>query len=58
VPLHLQQAYARLGLKPGSFPNAEQAARECLSLPLYPDLPESQAKDVAAVIRKWLKEEG
>ncbi|MGD0092714.1 MAG: DegT/DnrJ/EryC1/StrS family aminotransferase, partial [Planctomycetota bacterium] len=58
VPVHLQQAYARLQLKPGSFPNAEQAARECLSLPMYPELAEEDVQTVAQAILAWLKAEG
>src|SRR3990172_4297496 len=44
VPLHLQAAYKELGMKPGSLPAAEQAAREVLSLPMYPELTEGQIK--------------
>ena len=58
VPVHLQQAYAQLQLKPGSFPQAEQAARECLSLPMYPELPEEDAKSVAQAVLAWLTTEG
>jgi dTDP-4-amino-4,6-dideoxygalactose transaminase len=53
VPLHLQKAYAHLGLQEGSFPHAEQAARECLSLPLYPELSDENAAAVAEAVRSW-----
>jgi dTDP-4-amino-4,6-dideoxygalactose transaminase len=38
VPLHLQKAYERLGYKEGEFPISEDASREILSLPMYPQL--------------------
>lgn len=53
LPLHLQKAYAHLGYKPGDFPVAEKAARECLSLPIYPELTDSQLQRVAAVIKEF-----
>ena len=51
IPVHLQPAYAPLGLQPGSFPHAEQAAREVLSLPLYPEITAGQQQEVAAAVR-------
>jgi dTDP-4-amino-4,6-dideoxygalactose transaminase len=53
LPLHLQKAYAHLGYKAGDFPIAEKAARECLSLPIYPELTEAQIQRVAAVIQEF-----
>jgi dTDP-4-amino-4,6-dideoxygalactose transaminase len=51
IPLHLQEACAHLGYRPGSFPHAELAANEVLSLPLYPEISQSQQEEVAAVVR-------
>lgn len=42
APIHLQPAYEFLGYGVGSFPVAEEIAREALSLPMYPELAESQ----------------
>ncbi len=42
IPLHLQKAYERMGLPPGSFPVAETCAKRLLSLPMYPELTEDQ----------------
>src|SRR5262249_35774396 len=41
IPLHLQKAYAWLGYREGDLPVSERAAREILSLPMYPDLSEN-----------------
>lgn len=39
VPLHLQLIYKALRYQPGNLPEAERASAECLSLPIYPEMP-------------------
>ena len=53
LPLHLQKCYAHLGHKPGDFPVAEKAARECLSLPIFPELTEGQVSFVIESINSF-----
>ena len=50
VPLHLQKCYKSLGYKEGDFPVAEAAARECLSLPIYPELSDQQQARICAIL--------
>jgi len=50
IPVHLQPAHADLGYYAGDFPNAEAAAREVLSLPLFPEMTRDQVETVAAAI--------
>ncbi len=50
IPVHLQPAWAELGYKAGDFPHAEQAAREVLSLPMFPEMTSEQVETVAAAV--------
>lgn len=52
VPLHLQAAYKDLGIRQGSLPVSELAAKEVLSLPMYPELTEEQIKITAEAVGK------
>jgi dTDP-3-amino-3,4,6-trideoxy-alpha-D-glucose transaminase len=53
VPLHLQPAFRDCGARRGDLPHAERAAREIVSLPLWPYLPESAVEEVAGRIREF-----
>jgi UDP-4-amino-4,6-dideoxy-N-acetyl-beta-L-altrosamine transaminase len=48
IPVHLQPYYRNLGFSPGDFPAAEAYYQQALSLPIYPDLSDS---DLDSVIR-------
>ena len=52
TPVHLQPAYSHLGYNPGDFPVTEQVARECLSLPLFPEMTDEQQDAVVAAVKE------
>lgn len=51
TPVPFTDAYASLGIARGSFPVAEAAAGQILSLPMFPHLTESQQERVVAALR-------
>ena len=53
VPLHLQPAYADLGYRTGDLPVTETVAATCLSLPIYPEMTDTQQDRVVAEIRRF-----
>ena len=54
LPLHRQGLYRDLGYAEGSLPVSEQAGREVLSLPMYPELTEEQIQRVVGAIGQFL----
>ena len=55
-PIHLMPAYTDLGYHEGDFPEAEQAAREIFSLPMYPALTAGQQDIVCRALGRVLTE--
>ena len=50
LPLHLQKCYESLGYKEGDLPVSETAAKETLSIPVYPELDTTAQERVIKVI--------
>jgi len=53
VPVHLLPAYSDLNYQAGDFPIAERLASEELSLPMFPELAESQIDAVVSAIEEY-----
>ena len=51
MALHRQPVFADMNLGEGSFPHAEQASQEVLSLPMHPFLTSEQLDTVAAAVK-------
>lgn len=58
VPVHLQQGYQYLGYRRGDLPLTERCSSEVLSLPLYPEIKESEIEEVADQIKNYLRGDG
>lgn len=55
VPVHLQPAYrGRVDLDPGGLGESERAAREVLSLPMFPELAAADVARVIAAVEKMV----
>jgi dTDP-4-amino-4,6-dideoxygalactose transaminase len=55
TPIHLQPAFASLDYRRGDFPVAEAAAREMISLPLFPGITADQQRRVAEALQRALR---
>jgi dTDP-4-amino-4,6-dideoxygalactose transaminase len=54
LPLHLQECYRQLNYRTGDLPEAERAARETISLPVYPELTRQQQEYVVSRIAAFV----
>ena len=56
IPLHLQRCFEFMGHSEGSYPHTENASREVLALPIYPELTAGEQEYVALSVIHFLKE--
>jgi dTDP-4-amino-4,6-dideoxygalactose transaminase len=54
LPPHLSTPCRKFGYQEGDFPNAEQASRETLALPLYPELTIEQQVKVILTLEEYM----
>ena len=52
APVYLHSHYARLGYKPGLCPTAEAAARQILTLPMFPAMTEADVRRVVGALTR------
>ena len=55
VPVYWFPVYKRLGHKKGECPNAEKIYLNCMSIPLYPLLSDSDVEDVISAVKKCVE---
>ncbi len=55
LPLHKQECFAALNYKDGDFPVAEEVSKECLALPIFPELEKEELEKVADTLKQFLK---
>lgn len=55
IPLHLQECFEFLGYTEGDFPEAEQAAKQVLSIPIFSELSVDQKKYIVEKIQTFYK---
>ena len=52
IPVHTQPYYTRFGYKRGDYPKAEQYYSQCISLPLYPSLTDTDLEEIIKRVKE------
>ncbi len=58
TPIHLTEAYADLGLAPGSLPVSERLAERMCSLPIFPSMSRDEVERVAQAVIGFAEDQG
>jgi hypothetical protein len=53
--IHLTSLFRAKGFREGMFPNSERISRETLTLPLYPEMKDSDVDRVCATLSRVLR---
>jgi dTDP-4-amino-4,6-dideoxygalactose transaminase len=56
IPVHLQKAYRHLRYGAGDFPVSERVGRQCLTLPMFPEMTNEQQDTVCEAVAEVLRE--
>jgi dTDP-4-amino-4,6-dideoxygalactose transaminase len=56
LPVHLQKPYQALGYQRGDLPHTESACDRVMSMPLYPEMSDEQARYAAQMLREIVGE--
>jgi dTDP-3-amino-3,4,6-trideoxy-alpha-D-glucose transaminase len=56
-PIHLTEAYAHLGLGPGSLPVSERLAKQICSLPLFPSMTDTELEHIADTVLAFTEDD-
>ena len=54
LPLHLQKCFKYLGCKIGDFPEAEEAAKQTFTLPIYPELIQEEKDYIIQSVKEFV----
>ncbi|MDD5568647.1 MAG: DegT/DnrJ/EryC1/StrS family aminotransferase [Candidatus Omnitrophica bacterium] len=54
IPLHLQECFKYLGYKKGDLPESERAARQVLTLPIYPELSRQEKDYIIQSVKEYV----
>jgi perosamine synthetase len=56
LPIHLQPIYQEMfGQTEGSYPNAEELCKTCLTIPIYPGLEKAEISFICEQVKRYLK---